>query len=504
MTLVPVQFPPGLERNNSPYDTPNAWWDMNLMRWRSGSLIPIGGNERLTSSPLDGAVRKIFVYRDNNNNRYALIGTNNKLYIDQSGAYTDITPTSFVSFGSGAVGGGYGTFAYGGYQFGNARQYPSLVYSPFAFWTFGSWGEDVILTANTDGRLFYFDTSSPTTKPTVITNAPTGNQAVIVTDERHVLAIGQSGGTGGNPRRVGWSSREDYTDWNYASTTNTAGFQDLTARTPLQKGVKVKEGVLILSLTEVFLAQYVGQPYVYGFQRVSETELFHPDSVATFNGKAVWLSRQGFQLYNGGFVQPLECPILDDILSNLDPVYGPSKIHGCHHGLYPEVWWFYATTGSTVANRYVIWNYLENWWAWGEMSRSAMSPAEVWQYPYMGDEIGNMYQHEIGHTDAGVSRVGKVFAETGAIGLGNGDGFVEVRQVLPSTGTGYQNLQMTFYGRHAPEGAERTFGPYWARSDGYTDVRVNTREARIRFAAIHDADFGIGKVRLDVSQGGGR
>ena len=48
------------------------------------------------------------------------------------------------------------------------------------------------------------------------------------------------------------------------------------------------------------------------------------------------------------------------------------------------------------------------------------------------------------------------------------------------------------------------FGPYAPRSDGYTDVRVSGREARIRFAASQDADFGIGKVRLDVSQGGQR
>jgi len=447
-------------------------------------------------------VRKIYVYRDNSNNRNVLVGTSAKLYYD-NGGYSDITPTSFVPLTTLGANGGFGTLDYGKYTYGNARPYPSPVYSPFAYWTFSNWGQDVILTANSDGRLFYYTTSTPSTKPAVISTAPTGNASVIVTDERHVMAIGQTGG-GGTLRRVAWSSREDYTDWNYSSTTNTAGFQDLTVRTPLLKGVKVKEGVLIFSLTDIFLATYVGTPYVYGFQRLSDTEMFHPDGIATFNGKAVWLTRTGFQIYSGGFVQPLDCPILNDIMSEMDPNFGPFSVHASHNGVYPEIWFFYATTGNTSPNRYVIWNYQENWWAWGMMSRTAMAPAEVFKYPYAGDANGNMYQQEIGYTDSGVSRVGKVWAETGALGLGNGDQTIEVRQVLPATGTGYNNLQISFYSRFTPEGNERTFGPYAPRSDGYTDVRVSGREARIRFAASQDADFGIGKVRLDVSQGGQR
>lgn len=503
MPLVPVQLPPGLERNNTPYDTTNRWWDCNLIRWQSGSMVPIGGNDRLTQTPLTGGVRKIYVYRDNNNNRVTLVGTDSKLYVDQGG-YTDITPTSFTPLTSVGSGGGYGTFDYGEYTYGNARAAPSPIYSPMAYWTFGNWGEDVILTANSDGRLFYYDTSTATTKPTVITNAPTGINATVITDERHVMIFGYGTGTGASPRTVAWSSREDYTDWNFASTTNTAGYQALNTRTPLLKGVKVKEGILIFSLTDIFLSQYVGTPFIYGFQRLADTEMFHPDGIATFDGKAVWLSRLGFQLYSGGVVQPLPCPILNDIMSEMDPLYAPFRIHACHNATHPEVWFFYPTAGNNEANRYVIWNYAENWWAWGYLSRSAMSPAEVWKYPYMGGGDGNMYEHEVGYTNAGTSRVGLVYAETGALGLGEGDSFIEVKQALPATGTGYNNLSMTFYGRNAPEGAERTFGPYTPRSNGYTDTRVNARETRIRYAATQDADFAVGKMRFDVAPGESR
>jgi len=137
--LVPVQLPPGMERNNTPYDTTGAWWDMNLVRWQSGSLMPVLGNQKLTATPLNGAVRKIFVYRDNANNRTALVGTDNKLYVDQ-GAYTNITPASFVPLSTIGVNGGFGTLDYGKYTYGNARPTPSPAFSPFAYWTFPTGG----------------------------------------------------------------------------------------------------------------------------------------------------------------------------------------------------------------------------------------------------------------------------------------------------------------------------------------------------------------------------
>jgi hypothetical protein len=491
-----------LERNNTPYDSPGRWWDMNLVRWQSGNIQPVGGWTRLTATPIASAVRKIFVYRDNLNGRAVLVGADSKLYADRGG-YVDITPAGFQPLSTIGINGGYGTFEYNKYSFGTARPVPSAVFSPYAYWSFSNWGEDVILTANSDGRLYYYTTGAPTTAPAIITTAPTGVNAVVVTDERHVMCFG-GGSNGLTNRTVSWSSREDYTDWNFSSTTNTAGFQQLSTRTPLMKGVRVKEGILVLSASDVFLAQYVGAPFVYGFQRISDTALMHPDSVAAFNGKAVWLSRNGFQLYNGGFVQPLDCPILNDILGGMDPTYGAVRTHACHHGVFPEVWFFYPSVGNNECDRYVIWNYAENWWAWGALSRSAMSPAEVYKNPYMGSASGNMYQHEDGWLDAGNSRVGTIFAESGALGLGSGDQFVEVRQVLPATGNGTTQLGITFFTRNAPEGAERTFGPYPMRSNGYTDTRVNGREARMRFSALADGEWGIGQVRLDVAAGGGR
>jgi hypothetical protein len=502
--LIPVQLPPGLDRNNSPYDTPNRWFDMNLVRWQHDTMRPVGGWNRLTSTSLNNAARKIYVYRDNDTQRKVLIGTDSKLYTD-TGAFTDITPAAFTALTSIGVNGGYGSLTYGSSTYGTARSNPAPVFTLYAYWTFDNWGEDVILTANSDGRLFYYTSDLTTTAPAVITSAPTGNNAVIVTDERHVMAIGQAGGSGGNPRRVAWSSREDYTDWNFSSTTNTAGFQDLTCRTPLIKGVHVREGVLIFSRTEVFLAQYVGQPFIYGFPRLSDVSLMHPDSVVPFNGRAVWPSRSGFRIYDGGSVMPLECPLLGTINKELDPLYGEFRIHGAHNGAFAEIWWFYPTVGNTEANRYIIWNYEENWWGWGMLARSAMSPGDTYKYPIMGDSTGNVFEHEVGFTDAGAARFPNIFAETAV--LGDSETSPDINAIQIANGTGYDKVTVTAFTRITPEGAEHTYGPYSPRANGWTDARIaGPALPRLRFKPTVDEEWGVGKIYLDPAkkQGGMR
>lgn len=505
MTYQAINIPPGLERNATPYDTPDRWWDMSLVRFQSGSLRPVGGWTRATSEPLDTRARIIYVYRDNSGGRKILVGTDYKLYADLSGVFTDITPTptpAFNGLGNIGVAGGYGTFDYGEEAYGVGRSRPSPLYEPTAFWTMANWGQDVILTANSDGRLYYYTTSTPSTKPALITGAtvPTGNTAVIVTNERHVMCVG----VGGNIRRVGWSSRESTTDWDFASSTNTAGYLDLDARTPLTRPVKVREGILIFSQSEVYLARYVGLPFIYGIDRVADTSLINPNAVATYNGKAMWMSRDGFMKYEGGFITPVACPILNDIMSTIDEDYGPFRTNAVHNGAFPEIWFFYPSTGYGECNRYVMYNYIEDWWAWGELGRSAASAGEAYKRPYMGGIDGHIYQHEDGWDAAGTTRVGDVWAETGMLPLTNGDRGVAVNQILPANGHGYDSTSFQVYTRQTPEGTETTWGPYEPRADGYTDCRINGRDMRMRIEATKDENWSIGKFRINVQPGYGR
>lgn len=243
MTIAPFQIPPGLERNNTPFSTPDRWWDMNQIRFISDSMLPIGGWQRISGTPLDSPARTIRVWRDNTATRATLIGTDDKLYVDSSGAYVDITPVGLA--GPGEVlpaSGGFGVGPFGAEEFGTARTTPSPIASPYGYWSIDNYGEDAVVMNNSDGRLFYYDQTSPTSAPVLNADAPTGNAAVVVTGERHVLLIGANG----DPRQIRWCSREDPTDWDVASLTNSAGFLNLKTRSPLLKGYTVASGTVMV------------------------------------------------------------------------------------------------------------------------------------------------------------------------------------------------------------------------------------------------------------------
>src|SRR4051812_25846569 len=96
MPFMPIALPPGLERNGTPYDTPRSWWDMNLMRWVSGSARPVAGWVRKTGTPLDSPVRRFHSWQTNDASRRTLAGTDGKLYADFAGNWLDVTPVGIV------------------------------------------------------------------------------------------------------------------------------------------------------------------------------------------------------------------------------------------------------------------------------------------------------------------------------------------------------------------------------------------------------------------------
>lgn len=505
MQFIPIQLPPGLERNGSPYESTGRFWDMNLMRWQSGSARPMGGWVRKTLIPLDGAVRRIHAWRKNQGELGTLAGTETKLYTDFGNTWLDITPAGIVP-PVNVLEGGYGTGPYGMLEYGTPRPAgTSTAFAPvYASWSFANWGEDVLLLSSKDNRLFHYVGATPDTEPMPMTEPPLSN-AVGVTDERHVMLVGPVISGTYYPHRVCWGSRESLTDWDFGNTANSAGYMDLQCTSPLNYIVRVREGMLLFTSTEVFLARYVGLPYVYGFEKLAETPVFHPYSIVEFGGGlAAWFSPRGIQVYSGGTVQPINCPVFNDIRIDFSATWGAVRTHAGALGQFPEVWFYWPSANATECDRYAVFNYLENWWGWGYLQRSAIFPSGALSRPLMGAADGNMYEHENGWTDAGIPILGNRWLETGALGIGQGNDVVDVKQALLATNGRKQSVKVQFFGRYAPDGAERVFGPYTPRLDGYTDTRVNCREARVRYIGNIDELFEVGTLRLDVSTGGGR
>ena len=71
------------------------------------------------------------------------------------------------------------------------------VYSEATTWALDNWGQYLLACSSKDGKIYEWQLNT-SVLPTALTNAPVGNNSMLVTEERFVFALG----AGVNPRKV--------------------------------------------------------------------------------------------------------------------------------------------------------------------------------------------------------------------------------------------------------------------------------------------------------------
>ena len=92
MPLSKITFKPGVNRETTSYGDENGWFNSDLIRFRKGRPEKMGGWSRLSSSTIDGVGRSLHVWAAFDGSKYMGLGTETKVYIEEGGAYNDITP----------------------------------------------------------------------------------------------------------------------------------------------------------------------------------------------------------------------------------------------------------------------------------------------------------------------------------------------------------------------------------------------------------------------------
>ncbi len=100
MPLSKLQIAPGIDKQNTEYGAEGRWVDSDNVRFRYGLPEKIGGWEKVTTDALVGATRATLSYSALNGVKYAIYGTNKKLYAYSEGNYADITPTRSTGTGN--------------------------------------------------------------------------------------------------------------------------------------------------------------------------------------------------------------------------------------------------------------------------------------------------------------------------------------------------------------------------------------------------------------------
>ena len=488
---VTLKLPPGLYRNGTERQSAGRYLDANLVRWIDTALRPMGGwRPRSGAAGLGAPARALLSWRDNGGARWIAIGTSDRLIAqDASGANSDITPASGFTAGrpSATTNLGYGGGYFGRGRYGAPRASTGTNNLPATVWSLDNWGQYLVGCHADDGKLWEWQLNTGA-RAAQIAGSPTACRALVVTEEKFLMALGAAG----VGRRVKWCDQANNTVWT-AGAANQAGEQDLATRGRLMCGKALKGVTLLFTDVDVWAALYRGYPLVYGFQRAGQgCGVISQGAVAVVDQKAVWMSHDGFWLYDG-YARPLPCEVADGVFADINTSQA-SKVSAFHMGAFGEVWWLYPSGSSGECDRYVIWNYRDGYWNSGALARTCGTDKGVNAYPLMMGADGILYEHETGWSYGGAAP----FAETGPVELGAGERMVEVQSVIPDERTAGQ-VTVTFKARAYPNTAETAFGPYGLSSP--TDVLFQGRQVKVRFDGAAAADWRVGEPRFEVVQG---
>ncbi len=492
MALIPLKIPAGFFRNGTEYEAAGRWRDGNLVRWLGTSLRPIGGWVERLASATANTPRGMHTWLESNGSRWIGLGTYDELkVVSAAGVSYDITPTGLTAgYENAQILTGYGYGLYGDGFYGTERLDVTTP-EEATTWTLDNYGSYLVACSNADGKAYQW-TGNIAAAATAIANAPVSNLGVFVSEERFLFCLG----AGGDPRLVQWSDQEDITTWTPAST-NQAGSQILQTSGKIMAAQRGRGQSLIFTDIDMHRMTYVGAPFIYSTERVATNcGLVSRKAVATSDAGTFWMGLKSFFVYNGSAVQELECEVKDYVFGDINR----SQISKCWAttvGQHGEIWWFYCSSGSNEIDRYVSFDYKQGHWVTGSLSRTCGVDRGVFRHPIMATSAGAIYDHEFGLDYEGAT----AFAETGPFSIGSGDNIVRVTQLIPDELT-QGDVTATFKTRLYPNGAETSHGPFSMSNP--TSVRFSGRQARMRVEAARPADWRVGVMRVDATQGGRR
>ena len=192
-----------------------------------------------------------------------------------------------------------------------------------------------------------------------------------------------------DPLLVRWSDQGTTFEW-VPETTNQSGEQKLSHGSYLVTAVNTRQEILVWSDTALFSMQYVGPPFVWSFTLLDQDiSIASPNAVTTVNNVVYWMGRDKFFVYTGR-VETLPCTLRQFVYNDINYDQLDQVAVGTNEG-FNEVWWFYPSANSTTNDRYVIYNYLERIWYYGNINRTFWSEHSQRNYPLAAFSLQNTY-----------------------------------------------------------------------------------------------------------------
>ena len=404
-------------------------------------------------------------------------------------------------------------------------------------WSHDNFGEDIIINPRFGGVFYWDESNGLTTRAVALSDlsganlTPTKALQVMVSDiDRHVICFGadplNTGGTARtgaiDPMFIAWSDQENAAVWEPLST-NTAGSFRLSAGSSIVGATRAKQEILVWTDTSLYSMTFVGQPFTFSLNLVNEgVGLVSPNAMVNSPKGIFWMDKKGFYGYNGA-VQEIPCTVQDYVFSNINEIQS-YQIFGFVNKAFDEVGWFYCSADATVIDKYVVYNYEENVWTIGTLSRTAWIDEGIFDNPKAvtsSSDVGYVYNHELGNDNDG-SPMTNVFIESSDFDIDpGGEDFQFISRIIPDikftgsgqTGTGGQTVNVVLKRRNFP-GEELTTAVTSTCTSNTTkiDTRVRGRQAVLRIESDDDGNaattegvgFRVGAMRLNFRPDGRR
>lgn len=228
---------------------------------------------------------------------------------------------------------------------------------------------------------------------------------------RQVIAFGCSDTFGDyDPMLIRWCDEDHPGSWTMTDQNSAGG-------APLQKGSKIISAarsdrqILIWTDNALYSLQYIGGDLIFSLQEIADDiSIASRHAHKAARGIVYWMSDNNFYQTDGRSVQKVPCSVLSKVFEELN--YDKREvIFSALNSLFNEIIWFYPSGDSTEPDKYALFNYVDNTWAYGSMARSSWSDSGLREKPnasydkgpydsgaYQGIDRSIIYNHEDGYT----------------------------------------------------------------------------------------------------------
>ena len=413
---------------------------------------------------------------------------------------------------------GYGAGTWNGERAWNSPASSSDIVFQGAQWKLDTYGED-LLALRRKSKIAYLDVSENNytlARASIVDTAPYANSFIVSPNDGHVVCYGASTTATDTtivPLRVAWSDQNNFRVWQ-PTATNTAGSVNLTEGSRIVGAIRSRNTINIWTDKAMYIQEFVGTPFIFRFTQVgSNCGMIGPHAAVDIDGVSYWMGDNNFYMYDGR-VNTMPCTIRRHLFDNFNMVQ-KDKVYAGINSEFKEIIWLYPQDNSLEPNAYVIYNYEEQTWVYGNLFENGITTTFADRGVYdttiltgrtsaTGDMI--VWNNEPDDIYTGDGQALSSFIESAEFDLDEGKQLMFADKLIPdytfSTG---EQIKFSIKTRRYPSDDFQEKGPFTINADTQkVNMRARGRQSVVRVSADAAGQWRWGSVRLAMQPDGER